>query len=130
MLAGGVGDLPADVYAFGTVLWELASWQAPFDGVNPYTVRAPAPPWPGAAAYIGGSADRASSGLTVHRPPCHLPPAPRSPPPQIINTVQGAARGSGLDPPPAAQLPAGPLASYDAYRALMEVRLLWTVRGA
>ena len=28
----------ADVWAFGTVMWELMTWQTPFEGVNPYQV--------------------------------------------------------------------------------------------
>jgi hypothetical protein len=30
--------LLADVWAFGTVMWELMTWQTPFEGVNPYQV--------------------------------------------------------------------------------------------
>ena len=78
MLAGQAGGLPADVWAFGTVLWEFLTWQPPFEGINPY---------------------------------------------QIINTVQAAARGSGLAVPPPDQLPAGPLGQYGEYVSLMEVRL-------
>lgn len=38
VLDGAPGQLPADVWAFGTVLWELLTWQTPFEGVNPYQV--------------------------------------------------------------------------------------------
>lgn len=41
---------------------------------------------------------------------------------QIINAVQAAERGSGLEVPPPDQLPAGPLGQYGQYVALMEVR--------
>jgi hypothetical protein len=38
---------------------------------------------------------------------------------QIINTVQATSQGSGLVVPPPDQLPAGPLAQYSEYVALM-----------
>ncbi|EFN55391.1 hypothetical protein CHLNCDRAFT_12761, partial [Chlorella variabilis] len=38
VLAGEDGGLPADVWAFGTVLWELMTWRAPFEGANPYQI--------------------------------------------------------------------------------------------
>lgn len=38
VLEGGAGGLPADVWAFGTVLWELMTWKAPFGGANPYQI--------------------------------------------------------------------------------------------
>ena len=40
VLGGDAGGLPADVWAFGTVLWELMTWAPPFDGLNPYQVLA------------------------------------------------------------------------------------------
>jgi serine/threonine protein kinase len=46
VLAGEEGGLPADVWAFGTVLWELMTWRAPFEGMNPYQVRPRRPPTP------------------------------------------------------------------------------------
>ena len=63
------------MWAFGTVLWELMTWRAPFEGANPY---------------------------------------------QIINIVQAAPRGSGLEVPGPEQLPAGPLGEYGPYVELVE----------
>ena len=39
VLAGNPGQLPADVWAFGTVLWELMAWKLPFDKWNAFQVR-------------------------------------------------------------------------------------------
>ncbi|KAL4425219.1 hypothetical protein ABPG75_009235 [Micractinium tetrahymenae] len=74
-LAGGAGGLPSDVWAFGTVMHELLTWEAPHGDQNAY---------------------------------------------QIIHAVQATAQGSGLAPPPADQLPAGPLGQYLAFVELME----------
>lgn len=74
-LAGDCGGLSSDVWAFGTCIWELLSWEAPHGEANAY---------------------------------------------QIIHSVQGAALGSGLAPPPRDQLPAGPLGQYDNLCALMQ----------
>ncbi|KAL4426099.1 hypothetical protein ABPG77_002685 [Micractinium sp. CCAP 211/92] len=39
VLSGQPGQLPADVWAFGTVLWEIATWQLPFgDKTNPFQI--------------------------------------------------------------------------------------------
>ena len=40
VLSGHPGQLAADVWAFGTVLWELATWRLPFEHMNPFQVRA------------------------------------------------------------------------------------------
>ena len=39
VLAGNPGQLPADVWAFGTVLWELMAWKLPFDKWNAFQAR-------------------------------------------------------------------------------------------
>lgn len=74
VLSGQPGQLPADVWAFGTVMWELMTWRLPFEDLNTF---------------------------------------------QIIAKVQNQGC-SGLRVPPPDQLPAGPLATYTAYRELME----------
>ena len=39
VLSGQPGQLPADVWAFGTVLWELMTWRLPFEDLNTFQVR-------------------------------------------------------------------------------------------
>lgn len=130
MLAGEAGGLPADCWAFGTVLWELMTWAPPFDGLNPYQVRhhmlwcdamqtttqTTTHTWPCGCMCTGplaGASSVAAVAMKRHMPGFY---------PQIINTVQAAERGSGLAVPPQDQLPAGPLGQYADYVALMEVR--------
>eukprot|EP00887_Chlorella_sp_A99_P007218 scaffold2.g7218.t1 len=38
VLSGARGDCASDVYSFGTVLWELATWQPPFATLNPFQI--------------------------------------------------------------------------------------------
>lgn len=38
MLRGGQAQLASDVFAFGTVMWELFTWRLPFEGLNPFQV--------------------------------------------------------------------------------------------
>ncbi|KAI7846195.1 hypothetical protein COHA_000265 [Chlorella ohadii] len=38
VLSGLPGQLAADVWAFGTVMWEVATWQLPFENLNPYQI--------------------------------------------------------------------------------------------
>ena len=38
VLSGQPGQLPADVWAFGTVMWELMTWRLPFEDLNTFQV--------------------------------------------------------------------------------------------
>lgn len=38
VLSGQPGRLPGDVWAFGTVLWEMATWRLPFEMMNPFQI--------------------------------------------------------------------------------------------
>ncbi|PSC74167.1 Serine threonine-kinase CTR1 [Micractinium conductrix] len=38
VLDGGTGNRPADVWAFGTVLWELATWRLPYAEQNAFQI--------------------------------------------------------------------------------------------
>jgi hypothetical protein len=38
VLSGLPGQLAADVWAFGTIMWECATWQLPFENLNPYQI--------------------------------------------------------------------------------------------
>ena len=38
VLSGHPGQLPADVWAFGTVLWEMCTWRLPFENLNTFQV--------------------------------------------------------------------------------------------
>lgn len=40
LLAGQAAGLPADVWSFGTILWELMTWENPFGNINPYQASA------------------------------------------------------------------------------------------
>lgn len=127
------------VWAFGTVLWELMTWSPPFDGLNPYQAsvqRQPVPDTPGrhAHACACGSSMCHSVPLRQHREHSHMRAKHLSAPMQriplqIINTVQAAARGSVLAVPSPDQLPAGPLGQYSEYVALMEVCSIWCLLG-
>ena len=41
MVAGKSYDRAADVYSFGIILWELATWRIPWDELGPWQARAP-----------------------------------------------------------------------------------------
>lgn len=38
VLSGNPGQLPADVWAFGTVLWEMCTWRLPFEDLNTFQI--------------------------------------------------------------------------------------------
>ena len=41
MLAGKSYARAADVYSFGIILWELATWRIPWEDLGPWQARAP-----------------------------------------------------------------------------------------
>ena len=43
VLAGKRYDCAADVYSFGIILWELLTWQIPWEDLGPWQVLPPLP---------------------------------------------------------------------------------------
>jgi serine/threonine protein kinase len=41
VVAGKSYDRAADVYSFGIILWELATWRIPWDDLGPWQARMP-----------------------------------------------------------------------------------------
>ena len=50
MLEGLPGQQPADVWAFGTCLWELLTWRLPFEEHNPFQVSVRVYAWGGSSS--------------------------------------------------------------------------------
>ena len=50
ILGGKSSSTASDVYSFGVILWELLTWQLPWQECGPWQARPPGPPQAAAAA--------------------------------------------------------------------------------
>ena len=61
VLAGKRYDCAADMYSFGIILWELLTWQIPWEDLGPWQVKPLLPCDSSAPSVVG------SRGLTAYR---------------------------------------------------------------
>lgn len=127
------------VWAFGTVLWELCTWRLPFEDLNTFQVgigfgwALAANPCRSCDCWAGWCLQvlcRAAPATAAHDPPTQPPAQPHPRPTlssmQIIAKVQSQG-SAGLHIPLPEELPAGPLSCYPQYVELM--KSCWSVES-
>lgn len=66
VLSGHPGQLPADVWAFGTVLWELCTWRLPFEDLNTFQIIAKVQSQGGAGLVVPTAEDLAAGPFSCY----------------------------------------------------------------
>ncbi|KAL4458769.1 hypothetical protein ABPG75_013634 [Micractinium tetrahymenae] len=66
VLSGHPGQLPADVWAFGTVLWELCTWRLPFEDLNTFQIIAKVQSQGGAGLVVPCAEDLAAGPFSCY----------------------------------------------------------------